>query len=422
MRSKRGVLVGVCRPVPDGGTFVIPVFRTDRGKHVTQSVAEGWIVGFEEICFAEEFVPLNSDIRVTVGDVALCAIELNDSIYIGRAPSLVTTRRGSLSAQLCLFRRQKTRPIPGHDTFDAIALEDAPTSVHETLGAAQSESPPNERCDDRLPSVLRDFGQALELRASIQPGGHRHSMKNHRAFTLGMRAMAAALILAVGVALVSSYMTSAHVITTPPGKLHHHRLPDGTIIVLDARSRIEVDYNDEARIVYVYQGGAVFEVAKDPKRPFVARTHLVDATAVGTRFGISISPGVTTTVAEGVVKVTARGKANEPAVILKAGEELRVADGSLTSPHLAQVDAERKLQWCRGLLVLDGMTVAEAVEQLNRRNELQIVVDSPALAARIVPFISVQVDEPERYAKFIDSQPGVKFRLDKENNVIHLSE
>lgn len=108
--------------------------------------------------------------------------------------------------------------------------------------------------------------------------------------------------------------------------------------------------------------------------------------------------------------------------MLKAGEELRVSDSYLTSPRLAHVDAERKLQWANGLLILSGQTVAEGVEELNRRNRLQIVVDTPELGARVVEFASVKVDSPRTYAAAVASQPGVTMIEDKENGVIRLSE
>ena len=217
-------------------------------------------------------------------------------------------------------------------------------------------------------------------------------------------------------------MQSEQIVATGPSQWHQMTLPDGTAVHVDARSRVEVAYTDDERIVHIHEGSAVFDVVKDPARPFIARTHLVDAMAVGTRFGVTIDPGVTTTVSEGVVKVTGRGKTDGKAVMLKAGEELRVSDSTLTAPHFAHVDADRKLQWTNGLLILGGMTVSEGVEQLNRRNRTQIVVDSPALGAKVVEFASVNVDSPERYARIVAAEPGVRMILDKENGVIRLSE
>lgn len=292
----------------------------------------------------------------------------------------------------------------------------------------------------RLKLVMRSLGlnksNVVELTTSGSPYGlHREikaleereeagPVKSKRSFSFKLAAFAASLFVGVAVAFVAQdYMEPEQMVTTGASQWHNMMLPDGTAVQIDARSKVEVEYTDKARILHVYEGSAVFEVAKDPKRPFIARTHLIDVTAVGTRFGVSIDPGVTATVSEGVVRVTGRGRTDGKSVTLKAGEELRVSDSYLTSPRLAHVDAERKLQWAKnGLLVLGGLTVAEGVEQLNRRNRVQIVVDSPALGMRVIEFASVKVDSPETYAKAIAAEPGVSMLLDKENGVIRLSE
>jgi ferric-dicitrate binding protein FerR (iron transport regulator) len=290
----------------------------------------------------------------------------------------------------------------------------------------------------RLKLAMRSLGltksNVVELTTSGSPYGLHREINdlddeedqqpvNKRNLAFKLVAFAASLFVGVALAFVAQdYMQSEQVVTTGASQWHHMTLPDGTAVHVDARSKVEVAYTDEERIVHVYEGSAVFDVAKDAARPFIARTHLVDAMAVGTRFGVAIDPGVTTTVSEGVVKVTGRGKADGKAVVLKAGEELRISDSALTTPHFAHVDAERKLLWTNGLLELGGLTVSEGVDQLNRRNRTQILVESPTLGARVVKFASVKVDSPETYAKAVAQESGVTMILDKENGVIRLSE
>lgn len=278
--------------------------------------------------------------------------------------------------------------------------------------------------------------QAPDVGSRVFPAWMRYEneskglVKHKRTLSFKWVAFAASLFVVFALAFVAhDYMMSdqvcaksEQVCATGASQWHHMTLTDGTVVHVDARSRVEVEYTDEVRIVHVYEGGAVFEVAKNSKRPFIARTHLVDVTAVGTRFGVSIDSGVTATVSEGVVNVTGRGRVDGKTVMLRAGEELRVSDSSLSSPHLAHVDAESKLQWATGYLFLRRMTVAEGVEELNRRNRVQIVVESPILGGKVLSFVMVRVDAPETYARFVAAQPGVRMIVDKENSVIRLSE
>lgn len=255
-------------------------------------------------------------------------------------------------------------------------------------------------------------------------------MKHKRTPSFKWMACGASLFVVLALAFVAhDYMKSdqvcaksEQVCATGASQWHHMTLADGTVVHVDARSRVEVEYADEVRIVHVYEGGAVFEVAKDSKRPFIARTHLVDVIAVGTRFGVSIDSEVTATVSEGIVNVTGRGRVDGKTVTLRAGEELRVSDSSLSSLHLAHVDAESKLEWANGFLPLRRMTVAESVDELNRRNRVQIVVESPTLGGKVLTFVTVRVDAPQSYAEFVAAQAGVRMIVDKENNVIRLLE
>ena len=232
--------------------------------------------------------------------------------------------------------------------------------------------------------------------------------------------LAASLVVGVAIAFIAhKYLQPQEVVSTVASQWHHMTLPDGTAVHVDAHSTVEVAYTDKERMVHVRRGGAVFEVAKDANRPFIARTPIIDAMAVGTRFGVSIdADATTTTVSEGSVKVTSRGRT----VTLQGGEELAVSNSSNLWVHRLNVDAERKLQWAKGVLILGGLTVAEGAEQLNRRNRTQIVVENPALGARVVAFASVKVDSPETYAKAVAQEPGVQMIIDRENDVIRLSE
>lgn len=298
----------------------------------------------------------------------------------------------------------------------------SPENIAELFKIAQLEGKLH-----RLNLVMRSVGlgtsNVIELPTYSSPHRPRREIdkvpaKPTRRFKVA--ALAASLLFGTSLIFVAQQMQPA-VIATGPGQGRHLDLPDGTAMYIDARSRVEVAYTEEERIVHVYEGGALFDVAKDPGRPFIARTQLIDATAVGTRFSVAINPGVTTMVSEGIVRITSRGRSDGKTVMLKAGEELSVSDTLLASPEIEHVDAERKLQWSNGLLILSGMTVAEGVEQLNRRNDMQIVVETPALGARTIEFASVKIDSPEKYAKIVAAKPGVRMVKDDEKDVIRLS-
>jgi transmembrane sensor len=245
---------------------------------------------------------------------------------------------------------------------------------------------------------------------------------NKRALSFTLAALSLSIFAGILSFVPRGDLQPAQVITTGASQWRHTTLTDGTTVHVDARSQVKVDYTDEVRMVYVEQGSAAFDVAKDAKRPFVARTRLVDATAVGTRFGVSIDPGVTTTVAEGVVKVTTRGQRDSsPGVLLRAGEEFRVIAGRQSEPSHLKVDAERKLEWATGWLAFDGETIGEVVDAFNRRNAVQIDIEQPDLAARPMRgYLRFRVDASAALARYIAETNDLIVIEDRSGSVLGL--
>jgi len=250
--------------------------------------------------------------------------------------------------------------------------------------------------------------------------GHHEQMNKRMSSPWKIAATVAALTVAFLFGFIQKNQWLDDTVTTQASQWQHMTLEDGSVVHVGARTKLRVDFSDERRIVHLYRGEAVFEVAKDSARPFTVSTHLIDATAVGTRFGVAIDSGVTTTVSEGVVRVTARGKSDGHHVLLEAGQELQVSDSGLHAPNLAKVNAERKLEWANGWLVFEGETIEEAVNEFNRRNAVQIEIDQPAIAARRLGYYRLRVDSPEAFVKLIAKETGMKMTGDRSSNVLRL--
>lgn len=253
------------------------------------------------------------------------------------------------------------------------------------------------------------------------------------AFAAMVSVLAIALLFGFAVMKTSTNGTVA----TAASQWQNMSLDDGSTIHMDARTRLKIEFSKERRLVHLYEGRAVFEVAKDKKRPFTVSTHIVDVTAVGTRFEVAINPGVTTTVSEGVVKVTPRGKLDDAATmkLLRAGQALRVFNSNagreerlfgggggfvdLSQVEAVKVDAERRLEWASGWLTFkDGeTTIGESVDQFNRRNTLQIKLDDDRIAAKPLKgnYYRFRVDNPESFVRVLESQEGIAVIKDRRN-------
>jgi transmembrane sensor len=176
-------------------------------------------------------------------------------------------------------------------------------------------------------------------------------------------------------------------------------LPDASVIVLDAHSRVRVRYTDKERAIALEQGQARFSVAKDPLRPFRVRARDQTVVALGTQFDVElIAKAVLVTLLEGHVAVggvtsraeqptglpNASGAASgqpptQQVVELMAGEGLRVHEDG-RAVLLPNVDLARATAWQKGKVFFDNEPLSTAVERINRYARQQVEVD-PSVAA-----------------------------------------
>ena len=81
-------------------------------------------------------------------------------------------------------------------------------------------------------------------------------------------------------------------------------LPDGSFILMGAKSSVSVSLSPGERIVMLESGEALFEVADDDKRPFIVMAGVGTITALGTVFNVRRDENrVVITVTEGSVEV-----------------------------------------------------------------------------------------------------------------------
>lgn len=99
----------------------------------------------------------------------------------------------------------------------------------------------------------------------------------------------------------------------PIGQIAIKTLDDGTKVTLSAKSEMEVTYYRHERHVLLKEGEAVFEVQKDPDRPFVVETDTAVVTVLGTRFAVNrLDQLVRVSVDHGRVKVAPKPLDNKP--------------------------------------------------------------------------------------------------------------
>jgi transmembrane sensor len=179
---------------------------------------------------------------------------------------------------------------------------------------------------------------------------------------------------------------TANEIVTPNGARNTVTLGDGSRVTLNAGSRLRwaPDFGGRSRDVYL-DGEAYFVVTHDATRPF--RVHARNAVVhdLGTRFTVRAYPElprIEVVVAEGGVSLR-HDRATADSTILSTGQLGRLGPSGPPTVE-SNIPIERWTAWTGGSLVLDGLTLAEAVPQLERWYDATITVTDPRLATRRV--------------------------------------
>lgn len=186
--------------------------------------------------------------------------------------------------------------------------------------------------------------------------------------------------------LVSGQHRDGGTFRTAVGERSNITLSDGSSVVLNTNSRIDVRFTNERRSVRLLSGQGWFQVAKNPNRPFVVEAGGQRVTALGTAFDIRLGgkDSVQITLAEGRVSVEpmqsplARLIKTRPRVALLApGESLSTSGEAPANKRKA--DVAKIGSWRQGQIVFDNDTLETAVAEINRYSATKIVLADPGL-------------------------------------------
>jgi len=257
---------------------------------------------------------------------------------------------------------------------------------------------------------------------------------------------------------------------TEIGERRSITLDDGSTVNLNARSRLRIEFAKKERRVELLDGQALFQVTKDKNRPFIVSSGDATVRAVGTQFDVyRRTSGTTVTVIEGRVAVysTAHVEPSAPApasapssiagpphasghpaasppasksplsgsapqlpsnpagladpsgssaIFLSAGEQVTVTPAEVAPPKHADIAATTA--WMERRLIFDGSRLSDVVQEFNRYNHRQLVIEGSQLPDFHVSGVYSSSD-PSSLIRFLRDQPGVK--ITEDDNEIRIS-
>jgi len=193
------------------------------------------------------------------------------------------------------------------------------------------------------------------------------------------------------------------------------RLEDGSRVHLNVDSKVRIDFRGDERRIALTRGEAFFDVAHDPKRPFVVEAGEARIQALGTKFDVRRRNGdVQVTLLQGSVQVAP--EAGKAPVILVPNQQAVVGKGGAV--QRTSTDAAHTTSWTTGRLMFRRTPLAAAVAEVNRYSDRKVELADAALGARLVSGF-FDVGDSESFAKGVSvlfdlklsAAPGGDLRL-----------
>ncbi|MGV8941235.1 MAG: FecR family protein [Lysobacter sp.] len=280
----------------------------------------------------------------------------------------------------------------------------------------------------RAHAMFRRMDRARGLGDGFDPAQHRPVAA--RSATAGllsrvgrrMRWAALAASVLVGVLLMATLLPQQRgpaVHRTALGEVLRLPLADGSAVTLNSASEIRVEYSASHRHISLLQGEALFDVARDVRRPFVVAAAGVEVVAVGTSFSVrrELGEALQVTVREGVVEVVQPGRADSAVrVAANFAASARQGAGVHVQP-LGADQVDRRLAWRQGMLAFDGDTLGQAAATFARYNQTRILISDPRVAERRVVGLYSATD-PAGFAQAVAT--ALDLRLETTRDGLHL--
>jgi transmembrane sensor len=199
------------------------------------------------------------------------------------------------------------------------------------------------------------------------------------------------------VVMILSLSTETIEYSTVIGEQANITLSDGSIVLLNTDSLIQVDFSGDRRVINLMKGEINLEVAKNPNRPLVVYAGSGMIWAIGTIFNVNYTESeVNVLVTEGTVKVyadAAKDKNSASAIIdltdaeptsvhetlVTAGQTVIYDEVIKKQTELKQIEFDKKLAWHKGYVSFSGESLEEALKEISRYTDKEFVIANDSI-------------------------------------------
>lgn len=163
-------------------------------------------------------------------------------------------------------------------------------------------------------------------------------------------------------------------LTTTRGEQTQVRLPDGSLVFLNAASSLKypTSFAKSAKRSVGLTGEGYFEIAKNKSHPFIVETEKQRVEVLGTHFNINAykdEKAVRTTLLEGSVKVAPLTNNKTKSSILKPGQQSVFDENGI---QVTEVDMEEAMAWQKGYFSFYDEDISTVMRKVSRWYDIEV--------------------------------------------------
>ena len=181
---------------------------------------------------------------------------------------------------------------------------------------------------------------------------------------------------------------------TKTGQRLEQRLSDGSELILNTDSAVDIQFSDNKRLVKVLSGEVYVTVAPDKTKPFVVQIGDMQVTALGTEFIVrkdsDEQPSVIVTEHSVKVESTESSQVN---LVLNQGYKVSLNENTEALSKAQAVDIEQAQSWRAGRYTFRDQSLQQVVDELSRYYDGKIVIRDKQLQQQKVSGV-LDLDDP----------------------------
>jgi len=201
---------------------------------------------------------------------------------------------------------------------------------------------------------------------------------------------------------------ASNTLSTARGETYQVRLPDGSLVYLNAASSLTYATSliENGKRVVTLSGEGYFEVAKDKQHPFVVKTDRQEVEVLGTHFNISSYADDAvekTTLLEGSVKLSASGNSK----VLKPGQQAKLIAGKI---QIGETDTDLAVAWKNNEFVVESEHIENIMKMIERWYNVEVVYMGEKTNQRFSGKVS-RFDKLSKVLEIVESTGEAHFKV-----------